>query len=171
MKSAVRALERAADWLLIALFLLVFALILAQVVCRYAFNSPLVWSEELARLAFVWLAMLAWSLGSRRRSHIAITVLADLLPPWPRLVLAVAVQGAIAGFAALLAWYGTALTLRNLDLPTVTLGVPYAVLYGVVPVAALAVAAYAAAEICALIAAGPSAARPDERPIGEGPQV
>jgi len=171
MKPALRALERAADWLLIALFLAVFALILAQVVCRYAFNSPLVWSEELARLAFVWLAMLAWSLGSRRRSHIAITVLADLLPARPRLALALAVQGAIIVFAALLAWHGAALTLRNLDLPTVTLGVSYAVLYGVVPVAAVAVALYAAAEICALLAAGPSPAHGPGRPLGHGPQI
>ncbi len=169
MKSIVRALERAADWLLIAVFLLVFALILAQVVCRYVFNSPLVWSEELARLAFVWLAMLAWSLGSRRKSHIAITVFADMLPPGPRLALAVVMQLAIVAFATLLAWYGAVLTWRNLDLPTVTLGVPYAVLYAVVPVAAVAVALYAAAEIHGLIAAGRVAKV--ERPLGQGPQI
>ncbi len=91
-KSAVHGLERVADGLMIALFLLIFALVLAQVVFRYVLNDPLVWSEELARLAFVWVAMLAWSLGLRRRSHIAVTVFGDALPRVPRLVLGIMIQ-------------------------------------------------------------------------------
>ncbi len=151
MKTAVRALERSADWLLIGLFTLIFGLVLAQVVCRYVFNSPLVWSEELARLAFVWTAMLAWSLGSRKRSHIAIGFAAGMLPLGPRLVLQVAIQVAVIVLCALLVWHGSALTVRNIDLPTVTLGISYAALYIVVPLGALIVALYSLAEIWDLL--------------------
>ncbi len=151
MARIVGALERVADALLIVLFLLIFALVLAQVVCRYLLNSPLVWSEELARLLFVWVAMLAWSLASRRRSHIAVAYFADLLPVRARLLLAIAVQAAVAFFCLLLVQHGWTLTLRNIDLPTVTLGISYAWVYGVVPVGALAVIAYAAAEIRRLL--------------------
>jgi TRAP-type transport system small permease protein len=146
-----RALERSADALLVVLFLLIFVLVLAQVVCRYVFNSPLVWSEELARFLFIWVAMLAWSLGSRRRSHIAVTYFADLMPPRARLMLAIAVQAAVAFFCLLLVQHGFTLTLRNIDLPTVTLGISYAWVYVVVPVGALAVIAYALAEIRRLV--------------------
>ena len=149
----IRSLERLADALLVLLFLLIFALVLAQVVCRYVFNSPLVWSEELARFLFVWVAMLAWSLASRRRSHIAVTYFAELLPARAGLTLAIAVQVLIAFFCLLLVRHGWTLTLRNLDLPTVTLGISYAWVYAVVPVGAAAVIAYALAEIRRLVVA------------------
>ena len=153
MPTLARTLERLADALLIVLFLLIFALVLGQVVCRYVFNSPLVWSEELARLLFVWVAMLAWSLGSRRRSHIAVTYFAELLPARARLSLAIGVQAAVAFFCLLLVRHGWTLTLRNLDLPTVTLGLSYAWVYAVVPLGGAAVIAYALAEIRRLVAA------------------
>lgn len=155
MTAFFRILERIADALMIALFVMIFALVLAQVVCRYLFGSPLVWSEELARMAFMWLGMLAWSLGSRRRSHIAITLVADRLPGAFRLVLAVAVQAAIILFCLLLAWHGTTLAARNVGLPTVTLPmVDFAVVYAIVPVGALMMILYALREIHALVTRG-----------------
>lgn len=147
MAGLVRNLERLADWLLIALFILIFALVLAQVVCRYVFNNPLVWSEELARLAFVWVAMLTWGLGMRRRSHIAVIFFPDMLPRVPRLLLAILVQALIILFCALLMVHGWTLTMRNLDLDLVTIEVSYAVLYVVVPVGAAIVICYGLAEI------------------------
>jgi TRAP-type C4-dicarboxylate transport system permease small subunit len=152
MTAAMRAVERLADGLMICLFVLIFVLVLAQVACRYAFNSPLVWSEELARYAFMWLGMLAWSLGSRRRSHIAVTFFAERLPAGTRLALAVVVQGSIVLFCVLLAWHGLALTARNIDLPTVTLPISFALVYAVVPVGAAMMILYAIAEIHDLIA-------------------
>jgi len=146
-----RAIERLADALLIFLFVLIFALVLGRVVCRYVFNSPLVWSEELARYAFIWLGMLAWSLGSRRRSHIAIAFFAERLPAQARLALAVAVQGSIVLFCGLLAWHGLILTARNIDLPTVTLPISFALVYAIVPVGAAMMTLYAIAEIHDLV--------------------
>lgn len=161
-RGIVEKLERLADGLLVVLFLLIFGLVLAQIVCRYILNDPLVWSEELARIAFVWVATLAWSLGSRHRSHIAVTMFVDALPLRPRLILAILVQMAVVLFCALLVVHGWTLTGRNLDLPTVTLDVPYAVVYAVVPLGGLIVALYAAAEIRRLAAAlrGPDEAHP-----------
>ncbi len=147
MTTVVRTLERMADWLLVALFVLIFALVLAQVVFRYVFNDPLVWSEELARLAFVWVAMLTWGLGSRRRSHIAVTFIPDMLPRVPRLLLAMLVQALIILFCAILAWHGVTLTARNTDMSLVTLDIPYAIVYTVVPLGAAIVVLYCLAEI------------------------
>lgn len=147
MSPLIRAIERLADALLIFLFVLIFVLVLAQVVCRYVLASPLVWSEELARYAFMWLGMLAWSLGSRRRSHIAITFLSDRFPAGARLALGIAVQASIIVFCGLLAWHGVDLTQRNLDLPTVTLPIGFALVYAIVPAGAAMMVMYAAIEI------------------------
>jgi TRAP-type transport system small permease protein len=42
-----------------------------QITMRYAFNQPLVWSEELARFTMVWMAMLSAALAMRQGQHIA----------------------------------------------------------------------------------------------------
>lgn len=49
----------------------------AQVIMRYVFNQPLIWSEELSRYCMIWLAMLAAALAAREGQHIA---LSDLIP-------------------------------------------------------------------------------------------
>ena len=53
---------------------------LAQVVAR-KFFEPLVWSEELARYVFIWVAFLGWIVATERRSHIAITQFIERTTP------------------------------------------------------------------------------------------
>lgn len=44
----------------------------AQVIARYVFGSPLSWSEEVARLAMIWLTFIAASFVAAKREHIAV---------------------------------------------------------------------------------------------------
>src|SRR5580693_3706945 len=41
----------------------------AGVVSRYGFNRPLTWSDELASILFLWLAMLGAVIALRRAEH------------------------------------------------------------------------------------------------------
>ena len=70
----------------ITLFVLMVGLVLAQVVAR-KFFEPLVWSEELARYLFIWVAFLGWVVATERRSHIAITQLSERASPRWQLLL------------------------------------------------------------------------------------
>lgn len=58
-----------------ALFIAMFAILVAQIVFRQIFNSPLVWSEELAILLFVYVGMLGVSIGIKYRQHVFIDFL------------------------------------------------------------------------------------------------
>jgi tripartite ATP-independent transporter DctM subunit len=53
---------------------------------RYALNRPLVWSEELAEVLFLWLAMFGAAVALRRGEHMRMTAIAQRLPrrirPW-----------------------------------------------------------------------------------------
>ena len=50
------------------------ALILfAGVISRYVFNAPLTWSDELASILFLWLAMLGAVIALRRDEHMRLT--------------------------------------------------------------------------------------------------
>src|SRR5947209_11747947 len=46
--------------------------LLAGVISRYAFNSPLTWSDELASILFLWLAMLGAVIALRRVEHMGL---------------------------------------------------------------------------------------------------
>jgi tripartite ATP-independent transporter DctM subunit len=47
------------------------------IVARYAFQHPLIWSDELASLLFLWLAMLGTVLALRRGEHMRMTALVN----------------------------------------------------------------------------------------------
>jgi TRAP-type C4-dicarboxylate transport system permease small subunit len=50
-----------------------------QVVMRYVFNNSLSWSEELARILFIWVSWIGISFGQKRAEHIKIVLVTDRL--------------------------------------------------------------------------------------------
>lgn len=67
------------------------AILLAGVVARYIFQMPLLWSDELASLLFMWLAMFGAVIALRRGAHMRLTILTDALSPaWSTLLQTVA---------------------------------------------------------------------------------
>lgn len=137
---------RATDALAIALFVAMFACVLAQVVFRYFLGSPLTWSDELARYLFVWCAFLGWVVAARRRSHLAVTMGRDRLSPRAQAVLRIAGALAALAFAIVLAAYGVRIAARNWDVETTALAFSVGVVYAIVPLAAVAVGLYALAD-------------------------
>ncbi|HAR80546.1 MAG TPA: TRAP transporter small permease [Succinivibrionaceae bacterium] len=63
----------------LALIVLV-AVSFATVVSRYIFDSPLMWSEEIQVLCFMWISFLGAGVAFRYGSHVSIEVIVDLLP-------------------------------------------------------------------------------------------
>ncbi len=126
----------AIDRLAVGLFCALFVIVLAQVFFRYILNSPLIWSEELARYIFVWISFLGWLMATRDQDHIVLTMLRDRLPARARTAWLVVIELAHLGFALILLVTGWRLALRNLSVATVTLPVPFTIVYAVVPVMA-----------------------------------
>ena len=74
------ALDRATRALLVGVVAVMVAVVSAQVVARYGFNTGIGWADEVSRLAFVWCVFLGIAVAVRARAHIGITLLADALP-------------------------------------------------------------------------------------------
>jgi tripartite ATP-independent transporter DctM subunit len=55
--------------------------LLAGVIARYLFNRPLTWSDELASILFLWLAMLGAVIALRRSEHMRLGFLVSPAPP------------------------------------------------------------------------------------------
>lgn len=49
----------------------------AQVIWRYVLQSPLSWSEEIARLAMIWLTFIAAGFVTAKRQHIAVDLIGN----------------------------------------------------------------------------------------------
>jgi tripartite ATP-independent transporter DctM subunit len=56
------------------------AILLIGVICRFGLNHPLVWSDELASIVFLWLAMLGSVLALWTGEHMRLTTIAMRLP-------------------------------------------------------------------------------------------
>lgn len=83
------------------------AILLGGVVMRYVFHSPLVWSDELASILFLWLSMLGAVAALRRGEHMRMTGLVTRVGPATRAFLdALAVTAPLAILVLLLphAW-------------------------------------------------------------------
>jgi TRAP-type C4-dicarboxylate transport system permease small subunit len=72
--------EKTIERCLVLLFLIVIFCIAVQVFYRYALNHPLPWTEELAKLAFIWMLFLGLFLAERDNIHIAVDFFLDRLP-------------------------------------------------------------------------------------------
>ena len=153
MTALARIAGRAVDGLAIATFTGMFACVLAQVVFRYFFGDPLVWSDELGRYLFVWCSFLGWVIAARKRSHLSVSIVAERLAPNGRALLALLGAIAAIAFAALLVYYGVRIAARNWDVETTSLAMPMGVVYAIVPAAAVAVAFHALADARAALQA------------------
>jgi TRAP-type C4-dicarboxylate transport system permease small subunit len=132
-----RPLDRTVEAAAVALFLVIFALVLAQIVFRYGLGAPLVWSEEAARYLYVWLAFLGWVVAARRGTHIAIGMLVERLPAAARRILDRLALALTALFALGLLGHGSVIAWRNRDVPMVTMPAGFWLVYAAVPVAGL----------------------------------
>lgn len=77
------------------------AVLFAGIVGRYVFHSPLVWSDELAGILFLWLAMLGSVLAFQRDEHMRMTAIVSKLGPGARQFLDVVAMAASLGFLLL----------------------------------------------------------------------
>jgi tripartite ATP-independent transporter DctM subunit len=76
----------------------------AGVVSRYGFHRPLIWSDELASILFLWLAMLGAAVAFRRGEHMRMTALVASATPRRRAFLDVFATCAALAFLLLIAW-------------------------------------------------------------------
>ena len=90
-------IERLVLAALVGLFAVMVLACTAQVVWRYLFNDPLVWSEELARYVFIWISYLSAWVAWKSRSHIALDAVTYLKSPamnaWTNRIVEVLVVG------------------------------------------------------------------------------
>ena len=78
--------EKAVQAIVVILIFGILVSTLMQVVSRYVFNAPFMWTEELARSMGIWLVLLCTGLVVREERHLGFEILPETWKPVLRLI-------------------------------------------------------------------------------------
>lgn len=128
-----RTLNRWVEYFLCGLGLGMTLVVAAQVFYRYALNSSLFWSEELARYILIWMTFLGASVAYFRRAHPAVDVLHVRLPPAARRITTIAVHMLSCLLFGIMIRYGWSFASFVHRQISPALALPKWIVYGIMP--------------------------------------
>jgi len=105
------------------------AVITLQITMRYIFNSPLKWSEELARFSYGWFCLFGIALVTKERAHLTISFITDKLPSKIQYVLNIFSLLIMLVFFVLVSWSTLELPKIQGNIRAYSLGVPFYILH------------------------------------------
>ncbi|MGD0266859.1 MAG: TRAP transporter small permease [Candidatus Methylomirabilota bacterium] len=79
IRRAIDALERGVAWVVGAMALIMMLSLMWQVFTRFVIKIPSIWTEEIARYSFIYMAMLGAAVGVKRSKHFGMTMFSDKL--------------------------------------------------------------------------------------------
>ncbi|MBO6508213.1 MAG: TRAP transporter small permease [Roseibium sp.] len=112
---------------------LVFGIVFINVLGRYGFGSSFAWVEEAARHLMVLGAFCGAGLALREGRLVAITLLADMLPPRLSLALKWLIVVVMAGFMGVMTWLGIEFVAFGWPKETMSTGMPRGLPYVAIP--------------------------------------
>ena len=115
-------------------------ILFVNAVLRFAFNSPLGWTEELVTGLMLWLTMLGFTLGVRRRESIAIRAFVGRLSLRTQVWFRLAIDLLSAAVLLHLAWFAYLYVTTFGDDPEPYLGLPTGFFTAALPIGAGAAA-------------------------------
>ena len=107
------------EWIGGSLFIGLFLILVIQIFARQVFDSPLIWSEELSRLMFVYVGLLGVSMGIRSQQHIMIDFLYAKFPKSMQKVVFTIIQILILACLIFFLYFGYDLFIKKEELEIV----------------------------------------------------
>ncbi|WHH59073.1 TRAP transporter small permease [Petroclostridium sp. X23] len=131
--------DKIEEWFVLSTLAVMGIVLTVQVFMRYIFNYPLVWSEELARYLFVWLAFIGAGYGVRHHIHIEMEAFYNKFPPTMKKIVTVTTNAlAIFCFAYIIP-YGIKFTIEQHSIASSAMGIPMSYVVAAVPIGCIIV--------------------------------
>ncbi|WP_233598071.1 TRAP transporter small permease [Comamonas sp. BIGb0124] len=80
MKAIADAITRLLEIMMVVCMVVMFVMVFGNVMLRLFLNTGIDLSEEIPRFAFVWMTFLGAVVGMRRRAHLGVDILVQILP-------------------------------------------------------------------------------------------
>ena len=140
-----RRLTKIVEHVLVVIFSLLVIDVLWQVIARYFIGQTSAFTEEFARFALIWLAMLSAAYLSGTREHLAIDFLVSKLPPDKQIRRRTVIEVIMLVFVLVVMVAGginlVYITLK-LEQTSSAMGVPLGLVYSIVPISGLIMVFY-----------------------------
>ncbi|NQD66436.1 TRAP transporter small permease [Bacillus haikouensis] len=107
-----------------SLFIIVVVTIL-QVIARFVFDQPLVWSDELARFILIWMVFIGAAVVSFDDKHMAVEVFQEKMSPKVKLITSLLMRVLILLFIAITAYSSIELVKVSHYLESGALEIPF----------------------------------------------
>lgn len=127
-------INRSVEAITITMLITMVIVVAAQVFWRYVLSSSLGWSEELSRFLFIWIIFLGTEIALRKKAHIALDSLEQMLKGISKLLLSILIDIIIIIFAIIVFISGIELTQSTINQPSAALSLPMSWVYVVIPV-------------------------------------
>jgi TRAP-type transport system small permease protein len=128
-----RNLDRLLKGLLILLVGVLTVCVFIQVLVRFVLKLPIPWTEEVSRIAFVYIIFIGATIAVREKAHINADFLLVMLPAgvarWVRGI----GTALVGGFLAFMIWQGVVFVLATGVQTTPVMQLPFRHLYLVIP--------------------------------------
>jgi TRAP-type C4-dicarboxylate transport system permease small subunit len=119
------------NWIAFVLFWALAFIVFLQFFTRYILNDSLAWTEEIARYGLMWLAFIGGAVVTRKKTHIAVELLGNLMKPSPlRTALFALVDLVTLGFLGLLAYFSVLIVERMHSQTMTVFDLPMSYVYG-----------------------------------------
>ncbi len=116
MLRGLRLLERYFEPVIIVAALgVVIALLFADVVARFAFQTSIPWAGEVARFSFVYMIYFGISYAIREKRHLRVTLLVDAMPLALRRWITLFSETVFLGYSITICWLGIIITSTALE--------------------------------------------------------
>ena len=130
MKKLLSIFEKSVSALAIFCLVIMISLVLGNVVMRYLLNTGIAWSEEGARIGFVWVVFLGIILAAKDREHLIVDVFSAKAGPKVALVLTFLVRAITLFIMYAVMVGGLKLMAMTWNQPLPATGITAAIIYG-----------------------------------------
>lgn len=128
-----RLVDRILKLVLTALVIVLTVSVFLQVLIRFVFKFPLPWTEEVSRIAFVYVIFLGATIAVRTNAHLNVDFLLVALPVSLARALKLVGTALVATFLAAVTWQGIAFVRATGVQVTPVMQIPFRHLYLVLP--------------------------------------
>src|SRR5512138_2318941 len=127
-------LEGAATVLVAVALAVMTIVVILEVITRYAFNAPLIWSNEVATYLFIYSVFFGGSVALKRNELMDVQFLRERCPGPVRWLMGQAGHLIVIGFSAVGAIYAVVLILASLRTGTISPALEIPMLYVYLPI-------------------------------------
>jgi len=134
MKKISDLLSKIICSLLCVFIIVLVAVTFLQVLCRFVFHIPIVWSEEVVRMGFVWLIFLGSAIAVKEGTHLNLDILVSEFNEKWQYIIRIIVLCLIFIAAGIICYGGFNYVIRNLSKTAVTMPIPSNFVYISAPI-------------------------------------